>query len=144
MKLKGFILVGLTALILYGCNSKTETSNCLGVTTTNVIEVQDMMDSVDSYLETLSAGALTENIFNRENELVFEAMDNVNLVVNTDEDQDFKNGYLKWRGHVIDIVYGYQHYVEYQDQDDMEKAQNAIMSLGEFNSKFETVKQYCN
>ncbi len=144
MKLKGFILVGLTALILYGCNSKTDTSTCLGVTTTNLIEVQQMVDSVETHLDIITSGGLTKNILKRSSELVFEEMDNVDVVVNNEEDQKFKNSYLTWRGHVMDIVYGSQNYLEYADPDDMEKVQTAIVSLSEFKAEFEILKQSCN
>lgn len=144
MKLKGFILVGLTALILYGCNSKTDTSTCLGVTATNLIEVQQMVDTVETLLDIITSEGLTKNILKRGNELVFEEMDNVDVVVNTDEDQEFKNSYLKWRGHVMDIVYGSENYLEYADPDDMEKVHSAIVSLSEFRAKFEILKQSCD
>lgn len=142
MKLKRLIVVG-AALILGGCNSQAEIKNCLGVTETNIIEVQNLMDSVDSYFDTLTPGKLTESTFFSASDSVLEAIQNVDLVVNTDEDQEFKNSYLDFSGLVLEIIDSYLQYYDYGNQEDKEKAQAAIISLAGFNLKFKNLKQSC-
>lgn len=125
-------------------NSNDEAvETCSGVTASNVVSVGGMMDVVNQYFKTTSSVYLNETMLDEANGLLLEAMDYINIEVNSDEDQEFKNDYLTYKSYLVDITHYTDQYATHGFEEDLDALGYAGSSLVEFTKEYQRVKESC-
>lgn len=149
---KGILASALlgASLVLGACELRTGSIGapsvpmCGNVTATNVIEAGKLVEMVDTYLDLTTSSGLTKELLLEGNEILMEAIDFPQLEVITEGDQEFKNEYLTYRGHIMDIVYKGERYLDYKYPEDLQEMQDAIVALAGFTTTYNQTKDMCS